>query len=152
MKRNISDQKAIWIAVSIITLLLLCSCRAKEQTEMEKPNPQTVTFVNGVQDADVWILPQTAENLKTTLWGTATASKVQTGESREAPLCEPGDDGLYLLRMIDTDHFYYSVNGITLQAGWTMRLAGEDMHSVTLEVTDENGALNGTYKVFAARL
>ena len=112
----------------------------------------TVTFVNGVRDADVWILPETAENLKTTLWGTATAAKVATGERRETPLCAPGDDGLYILRMIDTDHFYYSANGITLQPGWTLEIKGAELHHITLEVTDENGVLNNSYKVFAARL
>jgi rhodanese-related sulfurtransferase len=113
---------------------------------------QTVWFLNGVKDADVWILPQTESNLKTTVWGTATASKVQTGERRETSLCAPGDGGYYMLRMIDAEHFYYSANSITLKAGWTLEIKGDDLHSVTLEVSDENGALVSTYEVFAARL
>ena len=116
-----------------------------------QPDP-TVTFINGVMEADVWILPATEQNRKTTVWGTATAAKVQTGERREVPLCEPGDGGLYLLRMIDSEHFFYSAGDITLQAGWTMEVKGADLHSVTLEVTDEHGVLNNTYEVFAARL
>ena len=113
---------------------------------------ETVWFVNGVQDADIWILPQTEDNMKTTLWGTASVSGVKTGERRETPLCEPGDDGLRMLRMIDTRHFYYSANGITLKAGWTLQVKQNDLHAVTLELSDENGVLISTYNVFSARL
>ena len=140
------------IAAACILALLLCSCRTKEQSEPEPPVTQTVTFHNGVKDADVWILPDTEANRKTTVWGTATAAKVKTGEDRETPLCAPGDGGLYLFRMIDTDGFYYSASGIELKAGWTMRLTGEDLHAITLAVTDENGALQQSCEVFAARL
>ena len=145
-------KKTAAFAALCAVLLLLCSCKAKEQDDMKHQNDLTVTFINGVRDADVWILPETEANLKTTLWGTATAAQVITGERRETPLCDPGDDGLYILRMIDSDHFYYSANGITLRAGWTMEVKGAELHSVTLEVTDENGVLNNTYAVFAARL
>ena len=119
---------------------------------MEIANNKTVTFINGVKDADVWILPKTEKNLKTTVWGKATVSKVKTGESRQTVLPQPGDDGLYILRMIDTDSFFYSADGITLEDGWTIQIKGDDLKSVTLEVSDENGALKNTYEVFAARL
>ena len=144
--------KVACITACFMILLLFSSCQTKGETETETADSRTVTFVNDVQDADVWILPQTQENLKTTLWGTATISKVKTGESRVSPLCQPGEDGLYLFRMIDTDRFYYSVNGVVLKADWTMQIKGETPRSVTLEVTDEHGVLNSTYEVFAARL
>jgi hypothetical protein len=143
-------------AACALALALLGGCGAKApgaaETPKETPNVQTVTFINGVTDADVWILPETEQNRKTTVWGTATAAKVKTGERREAPLCAPGDEGLYMLRMIDTDHFYYSAGGITLEAGWTMEIKGDSLQSLTLEVKDETGALNAAYEVFAARL
>ena len=119
---------------------------------MEVTNSATITIINDVKEADFWILPQTQENQKTTLWGTATAAKVQTGESRQAILSEPGDGGLYLLRMIDADGFFYSADGIILRSGWVIRIKGNDRHEVTAEVTDENGALDNTYAVFSARL
>lgn len=65
---------------------------------MESSGDKTVTFVNAVHNADVWILPQTAANLKTTVWGTPSIAKAKTGESRSAPLCAPGEDGFYLFR------------------------------------------------------
>ena len=135
--------------IYLITMLLLGGCGAKSTDSV---NNKTVNFVNGVKDADVWILPETEENLKTTLWGTATASGVKTNESCKAPLCDAGDDGLYIIRMIDTDNIFYSANGIALEAGWTVRITGEDLKSVKVEVTDENGVLKNTYEAFAASL
>ena len=97
-------KKAVLIFVCLF-MLLLCGCNSKEQSDMDNKNG-TVTVINKIKDADIWILPQTEKNLKTTVWGTATVSKLKTRESRPTPLCEPGDDGLYIFRMIDTDSFY----------------------------------------------
>jgi len=145
-------KKAVLIFICLIALLLLCGCRVKEQNNMEIANNKTVNFINDVKDADLWILPETEKNLKTTVWGTATASKVKYGESRKVPLCEPGDDGHYILRMIDTDGFFYSVGGIALESGWTIHIMENDPRSVSVEVTDENGIIQNTYEVFNARL
>ena len=144
-------KKRIFMVVCV-SMLLLCSCNAKEQNQMKSTTDQTVTLINDVQDADVWILPQTPENLKTTVWGRASASDVKKGESRLVPLCEPGDGGRYLLRMIDADGFFYSANGIALRADRTIRIKETDTHAFSAEVTDENGALQNTYEVFCARL
>ncbi len=143
-------KKAFSVALCLLILLLLCSCKAKEQNNMN--TDKAVTFINGVTEADLWILPKTQENLKTTLWGTATAASIGTGESRQVPLCEGGDDGLYLIRMIDTDKFYYSANDVTLKEGWTLEVKEHEYHRVTLEVKDENGKTNNTYEVFSAKL
>lgn len=144
--------KKIIIITICLLMTVLYSCKAEEAENMEVTNSATITVINDVKEADFWILPQTQENQKTTLWGTATAAKVQTGESRQAFLSEPGDGGLYLLRMIDADGFFYSADGIILRSGWVIRIKGNDRHEVTAEVTDENGALDNTYDVFSARL
>lgn len=145
-------KKAICITVCLLSLLLLCSCKPKEQNDMGNNDKNTLIFINGVKDADVWILPQTQENMKTSLWGTATLSDVRTGESRKAPLCEPGDGGLYIIRMIDTDGFFYSVSGVSLEAGMTLHIRSDDSNGVSLDVKDKNGKLQNTYKVFSAKL
>ena len=144
-------KKTLLIVLCLLTLLALGSCK-KEQNNMQTTNKNTVTFTSSVTDADVWILPDTKENKKTTVWGKATISKLKTGESRQAPLCEAGDDGLYILRMIDTDSFYYSADGIALKSGWTITVKEDDSHRVTADVTDENGVLKKSYEVFSARL
>ena len=119
---------------------------------MEITSNKTVIFINGVKDADLWILPKIEENLKTTVWGAATASKIRQGESRRVPLCEPGDDGHYILRMIDTDGFFYSAGDIELESGWTVHIRETDPNTVSVEVIDENGDTQNTYEVFKARL
>ena len=148
-------KKALFIIVWLLALTVLCGCTEKEQDNMETTgitSDKTVTVINGVSDADVWILPDTEANRKTSLWGTATVSKIRTGESRQAPLCEPGDGGLYLLRMIDADGFYYSASGVTLGDGYTVRISENELRAVTAEVADENGVILNTYEVFSARL
>ena len=145
-------KKTALIIICLIALLLLCGCGVKEQNNMEIKSNKTVTFINGVKDADLWILPKTEENLKTTVWGAATASKIRQGESRRVPLCEPGDDGHYILRMIDTDGFFYSAGDIELGSGWTVHIRETDPRSVTVDVIDENGDTQNTYEVFKARL
>ena len=81
-------------AACLLALLLLSGCHPKEDIAMEIPPTRTVTFVNAVREADAWILPRTPAILKTTVWGTPTVPKAKPGESRPAPLGEPGDDGL----------------------------------------------------------
>ena len=143
-------KKAVLVFVCLF-MLLLCGCNSEEQSDMENKNG-TVTVINKIKDADIWILPQTEKNLKTTVWGTATVSKLKTDESRQAPLCEPGDDGLYIFRMIDTDSFYYSANGIKLENGDTIEIKRNEDQACALEVRGENGKVNNTYEVFSARL
>ena len=143
-------KKAVLIFVCLF-MLLLCGCNSKEQSDMDNKSG-TVTVINKIKDADIWILPQTEKNLKTTVWGTATVSKLKTSESRQAPLCEPGDDGLYIFRMIDTDSFYYSANGIKLENGDTLEIKENDDKACALEVRDENGKIKNTYEVFSARI
>lgn len=135
--------------IYLITMLLLCGCKA---SRTEPANKKTVTFINGVKDADIWILPETEENLKTTVWGKATVSGIKTNESRKVPLCDAGENGRHIIRMIDTDNVFYSADGIILEPGWTVRIAGNDLQSVKVEVSDKNGVTQNTYEVFAASL
>ena len=154
-------KKTVWIIVCCLLLPLLFGCQAEEQGGAAEPEPKpeieytrTVTFVNELTEADLWLLPQTEANLKTTLWGTASAAKVKTGESREVRLPEPGDTGCYIFRMIDVDQYYYSANDLVLEDGWTLRIMVEDssLETLTVEVKDTDGAVKGTYSVFAAML
>lgn len=143
------------ILISVVCLLaslILLSCNVKEKNSVETKNRITITVIDDVKEADIWILPDTAANKKTSVWGKATASHVALGESRRVPLCEPGDDGKYILRMIDSDSFYYSANGIELQAGWTLRIKEKVSGAVAVVVSDENVLLKNTYDVFSARL
>lgn len=145
------NRKKTVLIACLIAVLFLCGCATKENN-MKLEKNKAIVFTNKVTDADLWILPMTEKNLKTTVWGIPSSSKVKTGESRRVSLCEPGSNGLYILRMIDTDSFFYSADSIKLEPDWKLTISGEDLQSVSVEVTDENGAFKKSYKVFAARL
>ena len=135
--------------IYLISMLFLCGCKA---TGTDNIKNNAITIINEVEDADIWILPKTEENLKTTVWGKATVSEVKINETRKAPLCEAGENGLYIIRLIDSNKIFYSADDVVLKSGWTVRITGDDLQSVKLEVVDESGVLKNTYDVFAASL
>ena len=146
-------KKLLFIAVCVIVGLLLAACR-KTPAKPENPAPADgigVTLRNEAGEADFWIIPDTEKNRRTTLWGTATAAKVQAGEEREITLGAP--EGQFLLRVIDTESWYHSADGVALKEGDTLRLAADpdNERALILEVTSADGAAE-TYKVFSARL
>ncbi len=112
-----------------------------------------VTLVNNVGLADFWILPQTEENLKTSLWGTATARALGTGERREVVLTETGEQEFFIVRAIDDDHAYYSVSDVTLGDGYTIRFQTEDSgFDAVIEVLDADGTVLKTQPAFVGML
>ena len=150
-------KKTLLILTCILTLLCLSSCKEEEQDNMTSKTSEntatvSITVTNGVSETDMWILPQTKENLSTSLWGTATVAKIENGESRQVLITQPGDEGFYILRMIDIDGFYYSANGIVLKEGWALKITDHGFDPATADVYDENGDLQNSYEVFSARL
>lgn len=145
--------KQIALILACICMLgTLWGCGSEEQPAPQAaPEGKTVTFQNGVTEGDLWILPHTQENRKASLWGAASLAGVKTGESRLLPLPEPGEEGLYLFRMIDAEGFYYAADGLTLEEGWTLEIREED-GSFTLEIRDGAGEIKDAREVFAARL
>ncbi len=113
----------------------------------------TVTFTNEINKSDVWILPETEENLKTTLWGEATAADLEKDESREVNP-EPLDGvGTYILRIIDEDQMYYSANGITLKDRDKLVLRkGDNSMTAILDVFSVGADTVQSYTVSMARL
>ena len=145
-------KKALIFILCLITPLVLLSCSANESENIKTKAVGTFTVINDIKEADIWILPETAENNKTTVWGKADVSKIQRGESRSVPLYETGGKGRYILRMIDTDSFFYSANGIELKPDYTLRIKETETKTIVAEASDENGMLMNTYDVFSARL
>lgn len=144
-------KKAVSVMLCLFILLLFCNCSTKESEPVQTTYDRSVTVVNGINEADIWILPKTEDNLKTTLWGTATAGKVKLHETREISLGKPGDNGLYIFRMIDIDKMYYSAEDIVIEDGWTLEIKGGSLDAVSIDVIDKDGNTT-TYEVFAARL
>ena len=155
-------KRTIAFITCILMLLAFCGCdegrpshvnnSTQSTTPTNAPVRAMLTVINNVTEADVWILPDTEENRSTTVWGTATAAGVKTGERRSITLPEAGDEGLYLLRMIDTDEMYYSASAVELKEGWTIEIREADAGPITAKVTDEDGDVQCVYDVFSAHL
>lgn len=108
-----------------------------------------VTFRNEVEEADVWLLPATEENRKTSLWGTPTAGKLGVGKSAEFRLTEDEGAEAWLLRIIDDDQAFYSAQDLMLEDGYTLVFRSEgSKFDAVLEVLDENGDLVRSEPVF----
>ena len=145
----------------LLAAVLLCACGPEAPPASpdppDEPEPAVeevfITFRNEVETADVWLLPQTEENLHTSLWGTATLPQLSTGAEQRVSLTALGGPGVYLMRAIDVDEMFYDAGDISLEAGYVLRLCeSEDPGAATLEVTDITGAQVAVYSVFAARL
>ena len=113
----------------------------------------TVTFRNELTEADVWILPQTEENLKTTLWGTPDAGALGAGKSAELRLTNPALAESWLVRIIDAEKAYYSAQDLKLEDGWTVVFKSEGSKAdAVIEVLDESGAVVCSAEAFTGVL
>lgn len=113
---------------------------------------RVVTVVNEVEEADVWILPQTEENLKSSVWGTASVGKLGVGETAELEL-EESDSSAWIVRIIDADHAYYSVQDLTLEDGYRIVFQSADSKfDAVIQVQDESGAVLSTSEAFVGVL
>ena len=138
-------KKYLFIVLTVL-LLVLAACNTN-QGDTDMPGSDdviaeeiTVTFVNDVEDADIWILPQTEENLKTTLWGTPTLDDSAKGAT--GTCCIDGGAEKYIVRIIDTDGAYFAANDLVLHEGWTVRLTTDtDRFDATLAVLDDMGSV-----------
>lgn len=108
----------------------------------------SVTFINDVEEADIWILPQTEENLKTSLWGTATISKLKPGERKTISIND-FEKGRYIVRIIDEDKAYYSANDIILKENYTVHFQTDgSKYEAELVTLDQNGRTVSASKAF----
>ena len=113
----------------------------------------SVTFQNEVEEADVWLLPQTEENLKTSLWGTPSAGALEKGESVELTLTNPGYAEAWLVRIIDRNKAYYSAQDLKLEDGYTVVFKSEgSKFDAVIEVHDANGTVVFSAKAFTGVL
>lgn len=113
----------------------------------------SISFQNEVEEADVWLLPQTEENLKTTLWGTPSAGALEKGASAELTLTNPGYAEAWLVRIIDRNKAYYSAQDLKLEDGYTVVFKSEgSKFDAVIEVHDTNGNLVSSAEAFTGAL
>ena len=125
----------------------------ESRNSMESYAEIVITFVNEVEEADIWILPQTDENLKTTLWGTATVGKLGAGETAEVCLTESDDAQAWLIRIIDGNLAYYSALDLKLEDGFQIVFRSENSKfEAVIEVLDQNGTVVSSAQAFTGML
>ena len=113
----------------------------------------SVTFQNEVEEADVWLLPQTEENLKTSLWGTPSAGALEKGASAELTLTNPEYAEAWLVRIIDRNKAYYSAQDLKLEDGYTVVFKSEgSKFDAVIEVHDASGAVIFSAEAFTGIL
>ena len=123
------------------------------RNSMEYIPTLTVSFRNEVEEADVWILPQTEENLKTSLWGAPGLPALGVGEAAELTLMNPEYAEAWLVRIIDSEKAYYSARDLTLEDGYTLVFRSEGAKfDAVLEVLDQDGTLVFTAEAFTGVL
>jgi len=99
----------------------------------------SVTFLNNVEEADIWILPQTEDNPNSSLWGTPTVSKMRVGEQKAVTVSDEGT-GRYIVRIIDCDRAIYAASDVVLDDGYTIRFEMEETkYDASITVLDQNG-------------
>ena len=133
-------------------LMIVLALPAMTGCGKKAPGGPAVTFVNEVEEASFWILPQTPEILKTTVWGTATAAKLGTGRETALILEEPAEAGTYIFRAIGTEGMYYEANGIEISEGSLIRFCNKGQFEQVLQVTGPDGGETAEYEICAARL
>jgi hypothetical protein len=112
-----------------------------------------ITFVNEREETDIWILPDTDENRKLSLWGAPTIDDLGEGKQAELSLSALGGPGLYVIHMINPDGMYYGVSEVRIEAGYTLVFrTGDWVGAYELEVRDADGETVKVYEVFGAML
>ena len=142
----LTGKRRLLILTSVLLCLLFCSCGAVQGESDMNPDNQSrsqssisVTFLNNVEEADIWILPQTEDNLKTSLWGTPTFSKMIIGDQKTCTVSDEGT-GRYIVRIIDSDQAFYAAGDIPLEDGYTIRFqTDETKYDAAISVLDQNG-------------
>ena len=113
----------------------------------------TVGFVNEVAEADVWVLPQTPENLKTTRGGAATVSGLAAGERQDLRLSRTEQDQVWMVRILDRDHGYYAARDLALEEGYCLEFRSDgDRLQAVLRVLDRDGKEISSQEAFVGTL
>ena len=147
-------KKSIIILMGVLMMFGLFGCgKQKNQSETEVNNFCEIKVVNKVKEADIWIIPETEENKKTTVWGKATVSKADAKLDEEVVAKIQADVNTYMIRLIDVDEMFYSADGVVIekQQKVVIRNGKGDM-TAFVEVYNSDGSLAAEYEMFEARL
>ena len=158
MRARKKQDADMWIRIVLLILILsavvLCACASGSKSSEDLPEETvSIGFVNSVQTADVWIIPDTEENRKTSVWGTASIKDAEPEKEYSVSILR-SDGDTYLLRMIDKDHIYYESKPVTLLEGYSIIIysSEENDQDIRLTVYDNDGKKLTDEAVFNAAL
>ena len=112
----------------------------------------TISYVNEISTANVWIIADIEENHKTSLWGTATLKDAEVEKEYSADI-EKSEDDHYLLRMIDKDELYYESGSFELKDGYSLLISeGKSFDEPLIIIYNDNGEKVEELTIFCAAL
>lgn len=158
MRRTV---RFLFVFLVVIMMPLLFGCaRQKYKLNIDgdgfgskKTTEHDVTLVNNVKTADIWILPQTDKNLKSSLWGTATVKNLKANEQRNITLSKTDEQEKYIIRVIDDEHAYYSAKDISLGDGYEIHFKTDgSKFDAVIEIINEKGDVLSTQAAFVGVL
>lgn len=132
------------LMVLILAGFFVTSCDKKN--ENLTGSSISVSFTSQIESADVWIIPNTEENRKTTNLGKAIIPKAVAG-SEYSVLLPDIESHEYILRMIVDNNMYYESGYFWLTSGSTMEVTVQD-NSFTLVTHSADGKTTTRSSVF----
>lgn len=126
----------------------------REFVEAVKNAVQTIniSFIDEIEPSSVWIIRDTQDNRKTSIWGTAMIKPSELGKEYSSNIPQSVDHK-YLFRMIDENGIYYEADIPELLDGWKIKAYTSDVETgIRLEIMDNAGTLMYECDVFNAAL
>lgn len=113
----------------------------------------TIKLENQVETADIWIMEDTPEKRKQSVWGDATIKECAVNEPLEVMLGSVSKDDLCIVRMIDDRGLYYESYNIEITDGKSVEIKSKENGLPTVVcVCDSEGNLINEYEMFVAAL
>lgn len=113
----------------------------------------TITFDNQVRTADIWIMEDTPENRKQSVWGGTTMKACAANAPQQIMLEAVSADDLYIIRMIDDHGLYYEACDVEITDGQTVVIQSNEKDlGTSVYVYDGEGNLVNEYEMFVAAL
>ena len=125
----------------------------RERNTMVHMRPIEILLENQVKTADIWIMEDTNENRKKSVWGGTTVKECAVETPQQLTIKNVSDDNLYIVRMLDDKGLFYEACNVEITEGQSIVIKSEDNDLRTVvSVYDTEGSLQNEYEMFAAAL
>lgn len=125
----------------------------RERNTMVHMRPIEILLENQVKTADIWIMEDTNENRKQSVWGGTTVKECAVETPQQLTIKNVSDDNLYIVRMLDDKGLFYEACNVEITEGQSIVIKSEDNDLRTVvSAYDTEGSLQNEYEMFAAAL